>query len=274
MKFGIALAGGGARGAYQVGAWQALLETNTFDLFSVYSGASVGSINASLFAMGNFDLAKETWLSLEKDSLFHVESNLFKRLVHEKMNFFNKGIYDTTKLESMMEDTIDYDLLRQKDVYVATTYLGDNRDKFYDLIKTNYDHYLKNNENLIHYRNLKELNDNEIKLTILASCAIPIAFKPVTIDGKTFYDGGMLDNVPIAPLKEAGCDRILVIDLFRMNYKKYLEMPDPNIRYLNPKHDLYGILDFEPALIRRRFELGYNDMMRFIEENSDFFEEK
>jgi len=274
VKFGIALAGGGARGAYQIGAWQALLENNLFELFTVYSGASVGSINASLFAMGNFDLAKNTWLSLEKDSLFSSESSLFKRVLKEKMNFFNKGIYDTEKLESMMEDTISYDLLRRKDVYVATTYLGDNRDSFKDLIKTNYDHYLKNNENLIHYRNLKELSNEDIKLTILASCAIPIAFKPVTIDGKTFYDGGMLDNVPIAPLRDAGCDRILVIDLFRMNYKKYLEEPNPNIRYINPKHDLFGILDFEPSLNRRRFELGYNDMMRFIEENKDFFLEK
>jgi len=274
MKFGIALAGGGARGAYQIGAWKALKENGYDHLFSVYSGASVGSINASLFAMGDFDLAEQVWFGLQKDSLFHAETSIFKRLLREKFNFFSRGIYSTEKLEEMIEDVIDFDKLRESKVYVATTYLGENREKFYDLFKTNYEHYFNNNKDLIHYRLLSDLDDTEIKYTILASCAIPVAFKPVTINDKTFVDGGMLDNVPIAPLKEAGCDKILVIDLFRVNYKKYLEEPNQNIRYMNPKKGLYGILDFDPAKIRRRFELGYNDMLRFIEENKDFFEEK
>ena len=56
-KLGIAFAGGGARGAYQIGAWKALKEAGIDQQISVYSGASVGSLNAAMFAMGDYDLA-------------------------------------------------------------------------------------------------------------------------------------------------------------------------------------------------------------------------
>ena len=65
-KIGLALAGGGARGAYQIGAWKALKELGIDKQISAYSGASVGSLNAVLFAMEDYNLARETWLKLEK----------------------------------------------------------------------------------------------------------------------------------------------------------------------------------------------------------------
>lgn len=272
-KIGIALAGGGARGAYQIGAWKALQEFGYDKLVSCYSGASVGSLNAVMFAMGDYKAAETVWLSLDKDTLFTMEKNIYKRVLKEKLNFFNKGIYDTKRLEEMMDETIDYDKVRGHDVFVATTYLGEKRTHFYDLVRTNYEHYFAKDKNMIKYTNLKELDDAHIKSTVLASCAIPVAFKPITIDADTFYDGGILDNTPIQPLKDAGCDKILVIDLFRMNFKKYFEEPDDKVYYINPKKSLRGILDFDPVKIRRRFELGYVDMIKFIEDNPDFFKE-
>ena len=44
MKLGIALEGGGARGAYQVGAWRALEEAGI--RYNAVSGTSVGAIIA------------------------------------------------------------------------------------------------------------------------------------------------------------------------------------------------------------------------------------
>ena len=273
-KIGLALAGGGARGAYQIGAWKALKEFGYDKQIDCFSGASVGSLNACLFAMGDYDKAKQIWLSLEKDTLFHIEKNIYKRFFKERLNFFNKGIYDTSNLERLMDEYIDYDLVKSKDVFVATTFLGDKRSSFYDLLKTNYDHYFTKEGNMIKYTNLKEVNDQAVRSTILASCAIPVAFQPITIDQDTFYDGGILDNTPIQPLKDFGCDKILVIDLFRMNFKKYFEEPDDSVYYINPKKSLRGVLDFDPVKIRRRFELGYVDTIKFIENNPDFFEEK
>ena len=49
--YGLVLAGGGGKGAYQMGAWKALREMNiTFDAIA---GVSIGSINGALIAQGD-----------------------------------------------------------------------------------------------------------------------------------------------------------------------------------------------------------------------------
>lgn len=272
-KIGIAFAGGGARGAYQIGAWKALKEFGYDQQISCVSGASVGSLNASLFAMGDYELAEKTWLSLNKDSLFNLEKHILKRVFKEKLNFLNKGIYNTRKLQRLMSNTLQYDLVRQMDVFVAVTYLGEDRRSFFDLLRSNYEHHFMKDKKMIKYKNLKNLDDESIQKTMLASCAIPVAFRPITIDGDTFYDGGVLDNTPIDPLLEAGCEKVLIIDLFRMNFKQIFEHQE-NVYYVQPKKNLRGVLDFDTDKIKRRFSVGYNDMVTFIEKNPTFFEEK
>lgn len=273
-KIGIALAGGGARGAYQIGAWKALREQNYDKLIDCYSGASVGSLNAVLFAMGDYDLAEKTWLSLDKDSLFNLEKKIYRRIVKEKLNFFNKGIYNTKKLENIMDSVIDYEKIKQNEIYVATTFLGEKRKHFFDLLKTNYEHYFTKDHDMIKYQKLNELDNDSIRKSMLASCAIPVAFQPITIDNDTFYDGGILDNTPIKPLLDAGCTKVIVIDLFRMNFKRFIDQEKDNVYYIHPKKSLRGILDFDKTKIRRRFELGYVDMCSWLEKNPDFFKEK
>ncbi|MCD6482291.1 MAG: patatin-like phospholipase family protein, partial [Candidatus Izimaplasma sp.] len=120
-KIGIALAGGGARGAYQIGAWKALSELGIVDKISAYSGASVGSLNAALFAMGDYETAENVWLNLDKNSLFNMEKNIFKRIYHEKLEFFDRGVYSTNKLEKLIDEIIDFEKLKDKEVYIATT---------------------------------------------------------------------------------------------------------------------------------------------------------
>ncbi len=274
MKIGLALAGGGARGAYQIGAWKALREKGFDKQISVYSGASVGSLNAVMFAMGDYELAEKTWLSLDKDSLFNIEKHIYKRLLREKLNFFNKGVYSTKKLEKLLDETVKFELLENKEVYVATTFLGEERKNFYDLLRVNYEHFFTKDHDMIKYKNLAKLSVENMKNSLLASCAIPVAFRPITIDGEKFYDGGILDNVPVQPLLDAKCDKILVIDLFRINFKQFLIGKKPGIMYVHPNKSLRGILDFDKDKIKRRFQLGYEDMKQFLIEHPDFFLEK
>lgn len=46
---------------------------------------------------------------------------------------------------------------------------------------------------------------------IKASSAVPVACEPYPIDGKTYFDGGIADPIPVAKAVEDGCDRIVVI---------------------------------------------------------------
>ena len=68
------------------------------------------------------------------------------------------------------DDVMDYDKVRQKEVYVATTYLGEDRKAFFDLLKTNYEHFFSEDKQMIKYKNLSDLSNENIRKTLLASC--------------------------------------------------------------------------------------------------------
>ncbi|AIO19308.1 hypothetical protein KQ51_01432 [Candidatus Izimaplasma bacterium HR1] len=267
-KLGIAFAGGGARGAYQIGAWQALKEHGLDTKFSAFSGASVGSLNAVLFAMGDYDKAYETWMSLDKKTLFNLEKHILKRLMKEKLNFINRGVYNTRRLEKIIRNTIDFESIRNKEIYIATTHLGDQKSTFFDLIRTNYKHFFKADQQ-IEYIDLNQFEDEDKLKTLLASCAIPVAFKPIEINKQTYYDGGLLDNTPYQPLIDAGCDVIIVIDLFTFSPMRIKKVQGVKLFTCYPKRSLRGILDFNHKYITRRFDLGYQDMSKLLEKIKD-----
>ena len=55
------LGGGGAKGAFQIGAWQALAEAGLTTDITAVAGCSVGALNAALFAIGDPAYAKRVW---------------------------------------------------------------------------------------------------------------------------------------------------------------------------------------------------------------------
>lgn len=274
MKLGLALAGGGARGAYQIGVWKAFKEAGLTKHIQVVSGASVGSINAVLFSLGDYTFAEDLWMSLDKDTLFHGDNvETIKRLFKEGWKFFTKGIYDTSTFEEMMDEVLEEELKPICDVYIATTAIGGMNKKFLRVLKANIKyHFKKERDNLI-YHKANNLSKAKLKKLILASCAIPIVFRPVNIDGETYYDGGILSNMPINPLSQSDLDHIIVVDLFRHNFHKRTEQKDQRIKIIYPKRSLGGILDFNPKKIQRRFDLGYQDGLQFLQENKDLFKE-
>lgn len=65
MKQAIALAGGGTKGAYQVGAWKAMRELGI--PFDIVTGTSIGSVTAALMVQDDFDRAWELWTHITED---------------------------------------------------------------------------------------------------------------------------------------------------------------------------------------------------------------
>ena len=72
--YGLILAGGGAKGAYQIGAWKAMRELNIE--FEAIAGASVGAINGAMIAQGDFDDAYELWSNVEVSSGVNIQGEL------------------------------------------------------------------------------------------------------------------------------------------------------------------------------------------------------
>ncbi len=265
-KRGIALAGGGARGAYQIGALKALKEAGYLENIHAISGASVGSLNAAFIAMDALDEAENLWLSMDEDTLFNTsDTNVIERVLEDKLELLHKGLYSTEKLEGLIDKYMDYDAIKRSKIFVVTSYVGDEDTSFLDLMSINLRNFFSAEE-YVRYPLLSAMSKDMIKKTLLASCALPIAFKPVKIDGKTYYDGGILDNTPYRPLIDCGCDEIIVIDLFRFNFHRKSEIDGASMLYFHPSKSIRGVMDFSHEQITRRFELGYTDTVKRLEE--------
>lgn len=79
MKIGLVLAGGGGKGAYELGVWKALDELKLTKYITVFSGTSIGAFNSVLFAMNDMKKADELWEEVTMDKLVPIsKSELIK----------------------------------------------------------------------------------------------------------------------------------------------------------------------------------------------------
>lgn len=263
-KRGIVLSGGGARGAYQIGVLKVLKAHGLLDDIHAVSGSSVGSLNAVLLALDDLEKAEKLWFEIDGEAMFKSDENIFKRIMHEGIDFVYQGMYPNEELEKLIDSSVNFEALKKKKVFVATSYVGEGKATFWELMTVNIRN-LFSKVPLVRYTQINALEKEAVKKTLLASCAIPIVFKPIVIEDKTYYDGGVLDNAPCQPLYEEGCDEVIVIDLFK--FRKHKCPKEVTFYQIKPSKNLRGIMDFSKEQIKRRFELGVKDAEQFIKDH-------
>ncbi len=265
MKLGLCLSGGGARGAYQIGACMALKDAGIFEHIEMISGTSIGAANAALIASKPLEEVRNIWFDIPEETIYQTE-NFFKRIFKEKTRIMVNGIYEIDNLEKILDANLDYIALKQKKVYVTLSSGGSDEEGIMALIKASYKHFFKHDDQVI-YCPLWEQEQDLINKQIIASCSIPVIFSPMDIDGNHYYDGGVYDNVPVKPLVDAGCDTIIVIHLDRLPYFYKTKYKDITFHSIKSKHSLGNRLRFEANESVIRYNLGYEDMRQYLEEN-------
>ena len=121
-KRALVLGGGGARGAYEIGVWQALREIGW--QFDIVTGTSVGAINGAIFATGDFEVAEEVWQTLDTGMVFSVDvdetldlkaktSLIFRSLARDMIK---SGGGDGKRLRALLERYIDEQKVRSSPV--------------------------------------------------------------------------------------------------------------------------------------------------------------
>lgn len=265
-KIGLCLAGGGARGAYQVGVAKRLEELGILNQIQVFSGTSIGSVNATLLSIKTPDEVFQLWKEISPDEIKRTES-LFSRLRSEKIKIIDNGLYTIEALKTRLLSTLDFPLLRQKEVYATLSDGGLAEESWVSLFKSGYQHFIKK-KNMSVYNCLRDFDDETIINLILASCSIPIVFPSVTLGEKKFYDGGLYDNVPVQPLVNAGCDVIIVVHLHLFDHINPEKYPDVKFYEIRHKHNLGSLLKFDPNHSETLYRLGYEDAVNFFEKIS------
>jgi NTE family protein len=267
-KIGLALIGGGAKGAYQLGAWKAF---NEFGItFDAYSGVSVGSLNAAMMACNLYDKSYNLWFDESLKEIINLDHKVFDRLKEKHLKVINEGLVDSNNLKKVIEENIDYECLKSKNVYVSATVVGDEKTPEIALLKRFVDYYVFNKSEYLEVLNLKEVDKEHAVHHLLASCSMALVYRPVVYKGKKYYDGGYLDNTVYQPLLDEGCDEVIVVDLYRINVKRIFGHPK-NVHYIYPSRGLGSMLNFSIEQNKKRFELGYQDTIKFLEKNHRLF---
>jgi NTE family protein len=264
-KLGLCLTGGGARGAYQAGALKALDELGILKKVYAVSGTSIGSVNASLLACKTVDEMKDLWINYSSTD-FNRDTSIFKTLREKKLDVVNSGIYEISLLEKLLKENIDISKLRNKKVFITLSPAGMENEGVMGLLKSSFKHFIKNESQVI-YSPLHKQEDDVIIKQILASCSIPFVFPSVHMDGQQVFDGGLYDNAPVKPLVDAGCDTVIVIHLFRIFFINKNKFPGINLFEVKSSHSLGGTLNFDNEQALKRYNMGYEDALKYFKEN-------
>ena len=114
-EYGLILDGGGARGAYQIGAWKALVEAGV--KVNAVAGTSVGALNGALICMGDVKQAEKIWSEMTfsrvmdvddawMEQLFNKENTLGEVISEMKKRLSDGGV-DITPLKNLIHEMVD-----------------------------------------------------------------------------------------------------------------------------------------------------------------------
>ena len=238
----LVLAGGGARGSYQVGVWRALMELDWHP--QIITGTSVGSLNGAMFVLDLYETARDMWLTIRSRDVMELpEENANLSALHQFLrDAVRAGGMDVSPLEDIVERVLDEDALRRADIRFGLVTVEQRGLKPRELT-------------------LDEIPEGRVKDYLLASAACFPALRARDIDGVKFLDGGYSDNMPTGLAKAMGADELVCVDLEGVGITRpnLTGLPTTMIRSY---WELGDILHFDPATAKRNIELGYYDTRR------------
>ena len=181
-RIGLALGGGGARGFAHVGVLRALEEQGITP--AVIAGTSAGSVVAALYADG------------------YTPRHIIR-------------LFSELNVKELVDVTIPRDSLLKFDKFIHFLEKRLHSKRIEELkiptfiVATDFDHGKS-----------VAFTQGELSKCIAASCAIPIVFPPVLIDGVYYVDGGVMRNLPASPIRDM-CDVLIGVNVSPMYNNAY-----------------------------------------------------
>ena len=280
MKVGLALSGGGSKGAYQVGMLKALVELG--GQVDAVAGTSVGALNAAVIACSPsldeaVDRLQRLWLK-EVPYVSLVASGFSERLEErlkealDPLDLLDLSLFSKEPVRELIAKYIDFKALADGLPLYVSVYKskGGLRD-FARWAMAEFGVLDTSKSEFVHIQTLSEKERIEC---LLASAALPIVFSAVDIGSSRYSDGGQggwwtqQGNTPVEPLVDAGCDLILVMHAGEGSSWNRDEDTDTVVIEIHPTHpSTSGIKDLferDEQIISSWIEQGYNDGKRTL----------
>lgn len=252
---GLALEGGGAKGAFHMGALKALFDEGY--KFDGVAGTSIGALNGAIIAQGDFELGYEWWQRMDTSLLFDIDQTQIQKFLNKKIDregihylsskikdiIENRGL-DTSKIRETLNTIIDEEKLRKSkvDFGIVTVSISDLKP-------------------LVLYK--EDIPYGKMISYLMASANFPV-FRIEPIEGKFYVDGGFYDNCPINLLVRKGYSEVIAIRTFGIGVVRKIEDDSVKVTNIIPSEDLGRVLNFDNNTIRTNLKMGYCDAMRAI----------
>lgn len=182
-KIGLALSGGGAKAAAHCGALQALSERGIRP--DILAGTSAGALAAVLFSAG---------IPPRKIIDIFTGMSFFKDIVYPTRPW--GGLFDSAPLIEHIRKHVPYQ--RLEDLPIPTYVVASDLEQGC----------------------VRVFKEGELAPRVVASCSIPVVFKPMVIDGHHYVDGGVFMNLPISAIRDS-CEKVIALNLNYPTEEKY-----------------------------------------------------
>ena len=241
----LVLAGGGAKGAYQMGAWKALRKLKI--KFDIVTGTSIGALNGALIVQNTYFRGMRLWLTTDFSQLFGDSlkdfTDIKKAIKLYGKNLINQTGIDTDKYEDFVHKYINLDKIYDSKIdYGVVTY--NLSDKEPCLIMKN------------------KIKRDKLYDYIVASTSCFPVFELKEIDGDKYIDGGYYDNLPINLAVDMGATEVIAIDLDSIGIRREVKNKNVKVTYIRPSCELGNFLGFDKNTIKKNMKIGYNDTMK------------
>ena len=257
--YAIALEGGGAKGAYEVGVWQALEEAGI--KYNAVSGTSVGALNGAMMVMRDLEGAVRAWKDIRLSDVIDLEGDQEENL-HKVLN----GEVDLHDIQELIPQALDIIRNRGLDVAPLRAWVHEVADE--KKIKESDVEFFVSTVSLTDKKGLEvkvnDLPEDEICDMLLASAYHP-SFRLEKLGGKYYADGGFVDTLPLHVLVENGYKDIIAVRIPGHGIERRFRIPeDVNITLISTNSDLGGVLNFDAEQSRRDMLIGYLDAKRVL----------
>lgn len=251
--YGLVLEGGGARGAYHVGVYKAILEQG-IEIDGI-TGTSIGALNGAMIVQGDFERCLELWNNISYSMLIEngeYEIERLKELKFEKddlvflanniKNVISDRGFDITPFKNLLDIYIDEEKIRNSDLDFGMVTVNLTDFKFVEIFK-------------------EEIPEGKIKEYLLASSFLPI-FKTEKLGGKRYLDGGFYDNLPFNMLTVKGYKKLIIVRTHAKGLTRKMDFNGTNAIVISPTEDIGRTFYIDSNLAKKNIELGYYDGLK------------
>jgi NTE family protein len=243
-KIGLCLSGGGARGFAHLGVLQAIDELKI--PITQLSGSSAGAFAAALYSEGH--------------SPQYILEQIVQRSIWQFVSFApsKMGILKMTKTSNFLKQLIPHDSFEGLKIPIS-------------ICATNISHGIPT-----------YFNSGQLTNVLCASATVPIAFRPIIINGFKYLDGGLINNLPLEGLDNCNFKIAVNVTPFKkelpvknmkdMVLKSLYISIDNQTKQRSLDSDLViepeGIMKFDGFRFRhadKLFQLGYDSSLKKLQ---------